>query len=317
MKTPVHSFIRRSFCCVQAVAASCTIASAVSAQVVFSETFENGLGQWNVVYGKVVTDPLQTDKAMTFSKVNNSGDTYTKTSFPPGIYSLSLDYLGLPLRGSAKGDFGGFVSAAGRWMFGTYCPAAASCLLIDDGRWHHYTSRFRATSSFRLNLEDWDGVGHSARPPGVAGDVFFDNIVLTRDTVWGTIAYGDSSPGCTGALAIAVASTPSVGNQGFAVTCTNAPKNGSGILGMTLRELGSPIRFSGITVWVDPLPLAMFLGANSNATGLATVALPIPSNGTLKGFRFYQQFVWPGPANPSPCPPQGVSATQAIEIKIQ
>jgi hypothetical protein len=55
----------------------------------------------------------------------------------------------------------------------------------------------------------------------------------------------------------------------------------------------------------------------SNGVGGAYLPLPVPQDQTLVGGRIYAQFVWVGPNAPAPCPPQSVSASNALEITIQ
>jgi hypothetical protein len=55
----------------------------------------------------------------------------------------------------------------------------------------------------------------------------------------------------------------------------------------------------------------------SNGVGAAEFALPIPGSGSLVGTRLFTQFGWVGSASPPPCPPLGVSASNALDITIQ
>ena len=133
----------------------------------------------------------------------------------------------------------------------------------------------------------------------------------------GGTAFGRSSPGCTGPLAISVTSMPRIGNAGFALTCGNAPPNTSGLLALTGNRFASPVVLLGAEVWVDPTLMLVPLAANSSNIGASEVPLPIPSVPTLAGTRIFAQFFWAGPTSPPPCPPQGLSASNALEFVIQ
>jgi hypothetical protein len=158
----------------------------------FSEDFESGLGQWTGKLGgshsgMIVTDPLTSGRGnvLTFSDVTYGGDIFTadQISFS-GSTVVSFDYLGLAIRRSTPGDFGGFLGtvltlnpvnegADHIWYAATknnYPGLAVS--LADDGAWHRYEICIEGESfgSFHLMMEDFVFSG------GSAGDVYFDNI---------------------------------------------------------------------------------------------------------------------------------------------
>jgi len=133
----------------------------------------------------------------------------------------------------------------------------------------------------------------------------------------GACCSGVSPPGCAGPLATGVNSMPKVGNAGFAITCTNAPPNGVGVLGVSLALLPSPGGVLGIQIWLNPLVLLGAFPASSNAQGWGQVGIPIPGIPTLAGGQFFMQFVWLSPTSPAPCPPLGLSASNPIGIALQ
>ncbi len=133
----------------------------------------------------------------------------------------------------------------------------------------------------------------------------------------GVAAFGRSSPGCTGPLAISVTSMPQVGNAGFALTCGNAPPSASGLLALTGGRFANPVILLGAEIWVDPTRVFIQLPANSNNVGGCEVPLPIPNGRGLRGTRLFAQFFWAGPTSPPPCPPRGLSASNALEFTIQ
>lgn len=133
----------------------------------------------------------------------------------------------------------------------------------------------------------------------------------------GVAAFGRSSAGCSGALAVSVTSSPSVGNSSFALICGNAPPNAAGLLAVTASRLVNPVVVVGIDLWVNPQPLLLQVFSISNQVGASVVPLPVPNVPTLSGARLFAQFVWGGPSSPPPCPPGSVSASNALEITVQ
>jgi hypothetical protein len=81
----------------------------------------------------------------------------------------------------------------------------------------------------------------------------WDGFVTRLDLLpTGVSAFGRSSPGCTGPLAISVTAMPHVGNAGFAVTCGNAPPSTTGLLAFTASGFQTPAIVLGVEVWIDP-----------------------------------------------------------------
>jgi hypothetical protein len=151
--------------------------------------FEGGLSAWfdrNPASpdAAIFVDPLRPgNHVLGFNTIMGSGSVFTSQAVSStGSYTLSFDYLGVPGRGTA-GDLGGYigVSTGGNgssalWVGGTG-SYATPLSLIDDGAWHSYSYTFNSPigQPIRIMAEDWNGSG------GVAGDAFFDNIVL-RDS---------------------------------------------------------------------------------------------------------------------------------------
>ncbi len=160
----------------------------------FSDNFEQTLASaWtdrspSNREGGQFNDPLREgNHVLGFNRLGAGGSVFGKTvvSGPTSIFTLTFDYLGMPGRGGVAGDLGGYIGVAadgyentiGYWIGGTgshLTPIA----LIDDGQWHSYSFTWTSGIGNRLRVmaEDWAGSG------GVAGDAFFDNIVLTNGT---------------------------------------------------------------------------------------------------------------------------------------
>ena len=149
--------------------------------------------------------------------------------------------------------------------------------------------------------------------PISGSDLFVTQLDL-RPT--GVQAYGSSSPGCNGPLAIGVMSWPQVGASGFSFTCSNAPSVSIGALVLNYTGLVTPTPVLGIDLWVDPIGAALGV-VISDASGAAELPLPIPSQPTLAGLQLRAQYAFLGVPAPLPCPALGWSASNALVITIQ
>ena len=172
-----------------AFAAAFLPAFTLSAQVLFSEDFSNGLGQWTGKNGGshnavVVNDPLNSGHGgvLTFTALDAGGNIFSAqpvSSLSPAF--IRFDYLGLPGPGSVPGDLGGFLGLATSrsevsrvWLASTSPQWPATFQLVDDGHWHTIQMAMpNLGSPTYLAMEDWVGSG------GIPGDVFFDNIQVS------------------------------------------------------------------------------------------------------------------------------------------
>jgi hypothetical protein len=172
-------------------AASWAQAATVAA---FSDNFQGNLSGWTDrtpadPESKIVADPLGSGSmVLSFNRTGVSGSLFSNDSVvsPDSWFTLSFDYLGIPGRGGIANDLGGYIGVAATsnvmgmqfWIGGTGAHVTPVDL-IDDGKWHSYSYTFRSniTNSLRVIVEDWAG------SRGVAGDVFFDNIVLRNSVV--------------------------------------------------------------------------------------------------------------------------------------
>ncbi len=157
--------------------------------------------------------------------------------------------------------------------------------------------------------------GAAGATPGGSYDAFVAQMDLLPA---GATAYGTSTPGCAGLLPIGVTSIPQVGNPAFSVTCGRAPANGIGALGFSGAPLATPVTIQGSQGWIDS-GAAMFFALQvfSDAFGVAEVPVPIPPVPSVAGAQVYLQFAWMGPGAPAPCPPTGISASNALAVVVQ
>jgi len=74
----------------------------------------------------------------------------------------------------------------------------------------------------------------------------------------------------------------------------------------------------GVEVWLDPFS-AFFVSfaSSSNSLGASEFTLPIPNDPWLIAQRIDAQFFWGQTSAPPPCPPLGLSASNALDITIQ
>ena len=79
-------------------------------------------------------------------------------------------------------------------------------------------------------------------------------------------------------------------------------------------QLGAPVPILGFQLWVSPL---LALNVASDASGSATIPVAIRADPMLVGVPVDLQLIWLGPTAPPPCPPIGLSASNALEITIQ
>jgi hypothetical protein len=151
---------------------------------IFSDSFEGSLSQWSVhnTDAFIAVDPLHANNhVLDFSRLSGSSSaTSLATVRSNGNFTLSFDYLGLARPGSIVGDLGGSIGIIGTgedsgaaWL-GSTGTGSRLLDLVDDGLWHSYAVTFTSTQgkSVQLVLKDASG------SRGVAGDAYFDNIVL-------------------------------------------------------------------------------------------------------------------------------------------
>lgn len=172
--------------------------------IVFQEDFSSDLSAWTgkgggAHAGQIVDDPLRPgNRVLSFTGTDYSGNIFNTTAIPAGggggRVILTFDYLGLAQPASVPGNLGGFlgvsqelnpVANSAAWIAGTQLDAVnglgrTGIEIADDGLWHSYSIDLTAMLTdnnipfFRLMLEDWRDAG------GVAGDVYFDNLVVAK-----------------------------------------------------------------------------------------------------------------------------------------
>jgi hypothetical protein len=163
------------------------LSTSATASIIVSD-FETDLSAWTGKSGGghsgvLVADPFDaTNQVLSFTALTGAGDVFTiaTVTSPNNEFKVSFDYLGMPGLGGTPGDLGGFFGISKGlpgdhyWVAGTG-SYPAPIPLVDDGQWHHYDLTFTSpygASAVHFMLEDYAGSG------GVAGDIFFDNLVF-------------------------------------------------------------------------------------------------------------------------------------------
>ena len=229
-------------------------ASVAAGQVLFSDDFEGdaNLPQWvgksgitglSEHSGRIVVDPLRpSNNVLTFEALISAGDVFGSevTIEENTFYVLEFDYLGDPTKGGVPNDLGGTIGfsedtpAGHRWLAGTQTGGGIEQdLLDDDNEWDSYSIEFNSSTSsqsgyswpptnntIRVLLEDFVGSG------GVAGDAYFDNIVLRQKLF--PVANDDAFDASSNVPKVlnVVMNDESVAEIDF-VTIVSGPTNGS------------------------------------------------------------------------------------------
>ncbi len=234
------------------------------------------------------------------------GGSTSSSNFPttPGVLDSSLGstYDGFLSKVSPNGDYLYYSTFLGG--VGNDRPRAVSV----DPRGFALVGGSTSSPDFPVSSGALDT---SYNGGGLDGDGF---VAVLDMLPTGASAYGASTPGCAGPLAIGVNGMPQVGNLGFALTCSHGPQNALGLLGFSAAALPSPLSLLGVSVWIDASPSALLavLPAASNGIGTALFLAPIPPIPSLAGLSAHAQFLWA-----DPCGPAGFSASNALAISIQ
>jgi hypothetical protein len=141
-------------------------------------------------------------------------------------------------------------------------------------------------------------------------DATISRLTLLPD---GVIAYGASTAGDAGSLAMGVTAMPKLGATNFALTCVAAPPNsGLGLLVLGTAPSHSPIPVKGGGLWLEPSRIALLIPVAANADGYSVFPAPLPALPQLVGQKTFWQFFWKPPAGSGPW-----WASNALELTFQ
>ncbi len=129
----------------------------------------------------------------------------------------------------------------------------------------------------------------------------------------GVTRHGVGTPWSGGPLQTGAFSWPALGEQGFALTCGNAPPQARGLLllGSTLADPAQ--LYKGTSVWLEPASLFAVLPVTAGSDGFVAVRLPIPGDSALVGFVAGAQWFWPDGATNA----ETWGATSGLRVQIQ
>ena len=128
----------------------------------------------------------------------------------------------------------------------------------------------------------------------------------------GVSMMGAATPGSGLTPAIGAISMPQVGNDAFALSCTDAPPLAQGALLLSFGSLPIPANLKGAGLWLDPAKLIAVAPQATDVVGYNQVRLAVPSATTLVGLTVYAQYLWPEPSQPG-----GLLASNALGLVVQ
>jgi hypothetical protein len=146
------------------------------------------------------------------------------------------------------------------------------------------------------------------KPPGSLAQAVIARLSMLP---LGAEAYGLSTPGRSGPLTIGVTSMPQLGSETFALTCSNAPPLGLGLLAISGASLATPVGAGGAQVWIDPAALLLLLPDVSDAVGYSELPLRIAADPSLTGFQAFVEYFWKSQG------PGGLQASNGLALTVQ
>jgi hypothetical protein len=154
--------------------------------------------------------------------------------------------------------------------------------------------------------------GQENGPFGPPGDGASGLLGVLSMLPTGVARYGAPTTGSAAPIAAGVLAIPSVGNNGFAVTMSQAPAFGRGWLVFAPDGLASPLPAGGASLWVDPTAGLHLLPIEADSLGWNAERLPLPNDAALEGLTFYLQSFWRKPK-----PDSGWLASNALRVVVQ
>ncbi len=128
-------------------------------------------------------------------------------------------------------------------------------------------------------------------------------------------AYGVGCPGTSGVPSVRTNGTPWVGNQGFRLGVTDARASSPATLFTSLGAAQLPIG-GGCALAIDPLRMFGPIVLGTNASGSASVVIPVPGDPALIGVSLFTQW-WIDDPQGLPLPPlAGIALTRGAELRI-
>lgn len=174
------------------------------------------------------------------------------------------------------------------------------------------STRKRAIFNMPGQVSTWSLDGHTFDFSGglngtVSGSVVFapSGIALIDGAFQGA-NFGNSSPGCLGAIHTSVGSLPEAGNMNFSMVAHKVPAGAPVFAYIGQSILSTPLPLSGIDVLINPATAFGLYPASVSGLGVARLNLGLPINfpvGLAVAFQF---------AALDPCGAQGFTASDAV-----
>jgi hypothetical protein len=126
----------------------------------------------------------------------------------------------------------------------------------------------------------------------------------------GVSKYGTPSSNCGRRPSIRVTAMPKLGTPSFGIRCISGPDNGTGFLALSAGALTTPLKTTGIELWVDPSVMILLpMATDSFGAAQLTVPLNLPAN--YAGLTVAAQYLWI-----DSCGVAGLSASNALKITL-
>ncbi|MBL8897567.1 MAG: LamG domain-containing protein [Planctomycetes bacterium] len=167
-----------------------------------------------------------------------------------------------------------------------------------------------ASYAMEGNLLDGSGNHHAAAMGPVEFVTEFSSHLglATR----GVARIGAPSSVCATPATMVITSIPWISNAHLALGCIDVRGPAAGVLVLSSSALTTPINLLGVQLWMDPAaPIFAVASTVSLANGVVRFATPVPNDALLVGGRVAAQFLWA-----DVCGPQGISATDGVELTI-
>lgn len=166
-----------------ALMAGLVAASCANATVLFQDSFQTNLNQWQPaggVFNGVITTAPDGGKALTFTGFGVGNDMTTINAFnsSTGSFTIAFDFMTTTGRTSNSGAFiyASGASAGNGWILSD-TPFGSTQQFPDSPTWEHISYTFSGSST-RLLIEDWN-----ESPYRAANTLFFRNMTLTDNAV--------------------------------------------------------------------------------------------------------------------------------------
>lgn len=258
-------------------------------------TYPTGPGPRGITLGH-----FDGDATLDVATANGSGNSVTvRLGIGGGFLAPAIDYpVGTNPSSITNGDLDANGTADLLVTDQTGAMGNLASVLLGDGSGAFAPANHFGVGNFpsSARITDFDSDGYSdafVANYGGSGVTVLKNALVEPA---GTFLYGPGTPGAWGTLGLDTNAIPQIGDAGFALVATNAPRHALGLLllGNAFDVAGSDSLGVGLLLHVDVLASTELLGldAPSDAAGGVFVPAPIPNDPALAGLAYAAQFVF-------------------------